>query len=110
MFSSSKTSRSIRGCPYLEYDYQLGGLSPGLGLEPWLAGPLLSTLSHAFPGFLSNPQAAYASYPTSPTSMGADLLPTSPVSHLGLIMTPQSRPHSTVVTLKIECLGLWSYI
>ena len=61
--------------PYLEYDYQLGGLSPGLGLEPWLAGPLLSTLSHAFPGFLSHTQAAYASYLTSPTSMATDLLP-----------------------------------
>ena len=49
------------------HDYQLGGLRPGLGLEPWLAGPPLSTLSHALPGFLSHPQAAYASYLTAPS-------------------------------------------
>ena len=49
------------------HDYQLGGLRPGLGLEPWL-GPPLSTLSHALPGFLSHPQAAYASYLTGPVS------------------------------------------
>lgn len=49
------------------HDYQLGGPRLGLGLEPWLAGPPLSTLSHALPGFLSHPQAAYASYLTAPS-------------------------------------------
>ncbi|XP_059081986.1 homeobox protein B-H1-like isoform X2 [Tigriopus californicus] len=59
-------------------DFQLGGLAsalgrppPGLGLppgcEPWGLGPSpLSSLSHSLPGFLSHPQAAYASYLTSP--------------------------------------------
>ena len=51
------------------HDYQLGGLRPGLGLEPWLTGPPLSTLSHALPGFLAHPQTPYASYlPTNVTS------------------------------------------
>ncbi len=54
------------------HDYQLGGLRPGLGLEPWL-GPPLSTLSHALPGFLSHPQAAYASYLTTPVSASIGL-------------------------------------
>ena len=86
---SNKTSRSIRGCPYLEHDYQLGGLRPGLGLEPWLAGPPLSTLSHALPGFLSHPQAAY-------TSMG------------GLISFPlpcftPGTPHDTTVQASLYC-------
>lgn len=53
------------------HDYQLGGLRPGLGgLEPWL-GPPLSTLSHALPGFLSHPQAAYASYLATPVVTAA---------------------------------------
>ena len=55
------------------HDYQLGGLRPGLGLEPWLTGPPLSTLSHALPGFLAHPQTPYASY-----------LPTNVSSPLGL--------------------------
>ena len=55
------------------HDYQLGGLRPGLGLEPWLAGPPLSTLSHALPGFMAHPQTPYASY-----------LPSSVTSSLGL--------------------------
>ena len=42
------------------HDYQLGGLRavPGLAgvMEPWLAAPPLSTLSHALPGFLAHPQ------------------------------------------------------
>ena len=64
------------------HDYQLGGLRPGLGgLEPWLAGPPLSTLSHALPGFLSHPQAAYASYLTAPSSAASPLsLPGLPAS------------------------------
>ena len=49
------------------------GLRPGLGLEPWLAGPPLSTLSHALPGFMAHPQTPYASY-----------LPSSVTSSLGL--------------------------
>lgn len=64
------------------HDYQLGGLRPGLGLEPWLAGPPLSTLSHALPGFLAHPQTPYASY-----------LPSSVTSSLGLpALVTMSQP------------------
>ena len=48
------------------HDYQLGGLRPGLGLEPWLAGPPLSTLSHALPGFLAHPQTPQHSLVCAP--------------------------------------------
>ena len=59
-------------------DFQLGGLSAAAAAAAGLLGgrpppPLpepwgLGGLSHALPGFLSHPQAAYASYLTSPTS------------------------------------------
>ena len=54
------------------HDYQLGGLRPGLGLEPWLAVPPLSNPIHALPGFLAHPQTPYASY--LPTSMASSLV------------------------------------
>ena len=61
------------------HDYgQLGGLGRGL-LEPWLAPPL-STLSHALPGFLAHPQAAYASYLTAPSVTAPLGLPPLPAS------------------------------
>ncbi len=62
-------------------DFQLGSLSAALGHvhrgppggigglpEPWTLGP--SPLA-ALPGFLAHPQAAYASYLTSPTGTSA---------------------------------------
>ncbi len=57
------------------HEYQLGALRPGLtGLEPWL-GPPLSTLTHVLPGFMSHPQAAYASYLSPPIVSSALGLP-----------------------------------
>lgn len=82
-------------------DFQLGSLSaafarspPGLGLpgcDPWPAlGPSpLSTLSHALPGFLSHPQAAYASYLTPPSG-GLSSLHQSLVGHAPHMATPPS--------------------
>ena len=94
------------------HDYQLGGLRPGLGLEPWLTGPPLSTLSHALPGFLAHPQTPYASYlptnvslpglvtmsscfPTSPppasTASSPSAAPVSPAASDGRISPGESR-------------------
>jgi hypothetical protein len=56
------------------HDFQLGGLRAA-GLEPWLAASPLSTLSHALPGFLAHPHAAYASYLTAPTTVPLGLAP-----------------------------------
>jgi len=80
------------------HDYQLGGLRPGLGLEPWLAGPPLSTLSHALPGFLSHPQAAYASYLTAPSvssPLGLSSLNASLVTMSSAMPCFSSNPLST---------------
>ena len=80
------------------HDYQLGGLRPGLGLEPWLgAGPPLSTLSHALPGFLSHPQTPYASYlPVSGAAGGPTVNPLLPglmtMSHVPCFPSPAPPP------------------
>ena len=72
------------------HDYQLGGLRPGLGLEPWLAAPPLSTLSHALPGFLSHPQTPYASYlPVSAASAAPGSMPPGLAGLPGLMTMSQ---------------------
>ncbi|CAB4063136.1 RAX [Lepeophtheirus salmonis] len=94
---------------------QLGGRphSGGLGglpsaLDPWSngsAGSPLSTLSHTLPGFLSHPQAVYASYLTSSNGGGAGLLPPHLVNSALSSLTSSSsssspsllKPESSIV-------------
>ncbi len=80
----------------------LGSLSP----EPWAAAAAaaaqmqnpaaaavsLASLTHALPGFLSHPQAAYASYLTSPTGF---LGPMGCITSLGNSICPVTSPPTT---------------
>eukprot|EP00095_Tigriopus_kingsejongensis_P002895 maker-scaffold513_size150706-snap-gene-0.23 protein:Tk02895 transcript:maker-scaffold513_size150706-snap-gene-0.23-mRNA-1 annotation:"retinal homeobox protein rx-like" len=98
-------------------DFQLGGLASalgrppaGLGLppgcEPWNLGQSpLSSLSHSLPGFLSHPQAAYASYLTSPSVSMAGLSPSlsgslPPLPHSLINSSPLSLPSTTNILSK----------
>ena len=87
----------------------LGALSP----EPWAAAAAaaatlqspsaaasLASLSHALPGFLSHPQAAYASYLTSPSGYGliGPMAAASAISSLAPTSTPSPMHLATPTT------------